>query len=212
MLRKPKAATGWMSRHMGNCLIERTREGWAASLLHSEGITGPSDFLVPFVAADGRKRRALAGRLERLLQSLIMELGDVRRPAQHEVAGLLAVPDMGPLWRRGNRHAPPGIGNWNGRGRLCPTRGQSGICYLTARTERGWLVLLRSPWGSPCGSYLVPFDKLPFRDGKWSPEFFVRPLRWHLTHLHGTRMLSLEQVGKLRAWDDEEMLADETAA
>ncbi len=212
MARNSRVTTGWASRHMGNCFIGRSRQGWVVSLLHSEGITGPSDFLVPFVTADGRKRPPLAARLRRVLTSLVTDLGGARRIGRSEAAGLLRVPDMGPLWRRGARWHPPGIGDWTGRGRICPARGQSGLSYLTARTNRGWLVLLRSLWGAPCGSYLVPFDMLPFPAEKWNPDFFVRPLRQSLTHLHGTRRIGFEELMRLRGWNDEEMLEDKAAA
>jgi hypothetical protein len=211
MTRKTKSATAWESRHLGNCLIEHTDQGWLVALAHSEGITGPSHFLVPFLAADGRKRGPLAARLARLLRRIVTELGDVRRIGRIEADELLSVPDLGPPWRGRARWYPPSLGNWNRRGRLCPSPDWSGICYLTARTERGWLVLLRSPWGAPRGSYAVPFGQLPFGEGKWEPDFFVRPLRWHLTHLHGTRRLRPDQADRLRREYDQEMLDDAVA-
>ncbi len=211
MARKPKIATTWKSRHMGNCFIDRTSAGWVASLLHSEGITGPSDFLVPFQTADGRRRRPLAARLRRLLRSMITELGDVRRVSGREAVELLRPPKLGLLWRKGGRWDPPGAGNWNGRGRLCPWRSQSGLAYLAARTDRGWLVLLRSLWGSPCGSYLVPFDKVPFRGEKWDADFFARPLRWHLSHILGVRKIDFDEAERLRGWE-EDLLDDQKAA
>jgi hypothetical protein len=212
MASKSRIATGWESRHFGNCFVDRTHEGWVVSLAHSGGITGPTDFLVPFLAADGRKRRPVAARLKRMLQAMIADLGNVRRVSQTEASRLLRVPHLGPLWRRNVRWYPPGFGNWNGRGRICPSRGHSGFSYLTARTDRGWLVLFRSLWGTPCGSYIVPFDMLPFRAGKWDPEFFVRPIRWHVTHLQGTKKLSPEEAARTKCLFDEEMSPVDEAA
>lgn len=211
MTLKSNVATGWKSRHLGNCFVVRTCEGWVVTLLHSEGIKGASDFLVPFVMADGQKRPPLAMRLRRTLQSLTTGLGDVRHVGQVETASLLRVPNMGPLCRSGANLDPPGVGNWNGRGRGYRCAGQSGVSYLTVRTKLGWLVLLRSLWGSPCGSYLVPFVKLPFGAASWDPDFFVGPLRWHITHLHGARTIDFEEVERLRGWDGEELLDDEGA-
>jgi len=211
MARKAKIATGWESRHVVNCFIGRITAGWVVSLLHSEGISGPSDFLVPFRTADGRRRRPLAARLRRLLRTMITELGDVRRVSGREAAELLPPPKLGPLWRKGARWFPPTIGNWNGRGRLCPWRSQSGLSCLAARTDRAWLVMLRSLWGSSCGSYLIPFDKVPFRGEKCGADFFVRPIRWHLSHLHGARKIGIDEVDRLRGWE-EDFLDDQRAA
>jgi len=202
----------WDSKHVGNIFIVRTREGWVVSLLHSEGITGPSEFLVPFRAANGQSRRQLAGRLRRLLVSTILDLGNVRRASGREVEAELRMPGPEPAPRKGERSAPAHPGNWNGRGRLAPTRGMSGLSYLAARTERGWLVVLRSLWGAPCGSYHVPFDKSPFSGSRWDADFFVRPLRWHLTHMQGARTLNHDEVARLRARHEDDMVDDLKAA
>ena len=211
MARKPKTTTGWESRHLGNCFVRRTPAGWIASLGHSEGITGPSDFLVPIQAADSRRCRPLAARLKQLLRERIAGLGDVRRVSGREVVELLRVPQLGPLWRKSARWYPPGIGNWDSRGRLLSSHSESGFSYLTARTNRGWLVVLRSLWGSPCGSYLVPFDKVPFGERSWDADFFMRPLRWHLSHLRGARKLDFDEVEQIRGRDEDLLDIQEAA-
>ena len=211
MGRKRKIPIGWESRHFGGCFINRTSAGWVVSLGHSEGITEPSEFLVPLETADGSRRSPLAARLKRLLRNIITELGDVRRVSRSEITELLQPPKLGPLWRGRVRFYGPNSGNWNERGRLCRTQSRSGLSYLVIRSDRGWLVLLRSHWGAPCGSYLVPFSKVPFRGEKWDADFFVRPIRWHLSHLHGARRIAPGEAQRLRGWE-EDMVDDEMAA
>jgi hypothetical protein len=198
-----KVENSWESRHLGNCFIHRTSAGWVVSLLHSEGIVGPSDYLVPFDALDRRHAHPLAERLKRMLQGLITGLGDVRRVSAREVAELAQPPELGPLWVGRTRYYAPGPGNWNGRGRLCPTRWQSGLSYCALRTDRGWLVLLRSIWGNPCGSYLVPFDKVPFRGKTWDADFFLRSLRHFLSNRRGARKLDDSEMDQLLRWDSD---------
>jgi hypothetical protein len=198
---KRKVASNWESRHLGNCFIHRTSAGWVVSLLHSEGVTGPSDFLVPFDALDRRHGHPLAARLRSMLRRIVTELGDVRRVPEREAAELMQRPHLGPLWRGRTRWYPPGPGNWNGRGKLCPTRRESGLSYFALRTDQGWLVLLRSIWGNPCGSYLVPLDKVPFRGRKWDADFFLRPLRYFISHRRGARKLDAAEMERLLRWD-----------
>ena len=200
---KRKVESDWKSRHLGNCFIQRSSAGWVVSLLHSEGIVGPSDYFVPFDALDRRHRHPLAARLKGNLREGITGLGDVRRVSGREAAELAQPPKLGPLWVGRTRHYPPGPGNWNGRGKLCPRRRQSGLSYCALRTDRGWLVLLRSIWGSPCGSYLVPFDKVPFRGKKWDTDFFLRRLRYFLSHLRGARKLDYDEVDRLLCRDSD---------
>lgn len=204
MAMKRKVESNWESRHVGNCFIHRTSAGWVVSLLHSEGIVGPSDYLVPFDALDLRHRRPLATRLKRMLQGVIVELGDVRRLSAREVAELAQPPKLGPLWvGKATCRDSAGPGNWNGRGKLCPMRGVSGLSYCALRTDRGWLVLLRSIWGDPCGSYLVPFDKVPFRGKRWDADFLLRSLRYFLSHRRGARKLDYDEMERLLAWDSD---------
>lgn len=201
---KRKVENNWESRHLGNCFIHRTSAGWVVSLLHSEGIVGPSDYLVPFDALDRRHGHPLAARLKGMLQNYITGLGDVRLVAGREVAELAQPPKLGPLWvGKKTRHDSAGSGNWNGRGKLCPRRRLSGFSYCVLRTDRGWLVLLRSICGNPCGSYLVPFDKLPFRGKKWDADFFLRSLRYFLSHRRGARKLEYSEMERLLDWDSD---------
>ena len=200
---KRKVENNWESRHVGNCLIHRTSAGWVVSLLHSEGIAGPSDYLVPFDALDRRQRHPLAAHLKGMLQGSITGLGDVHRVSGREAAQLAQAPKLGPLWVGKTRYYPPSSGNWNGRGKLCPMRRQSGLSYCALRTDRGWLVLLRSIWGNPCGSYLVPFDKVPFRGKKWDADFFLRSLRYFLSHRRGAQRLDYCEVKRLLGWNSD---------
>lgn len=203
MTTKRKASCTWDSRHLGNCFIHRASAGWVVCLLHSDGVTGPSDFFVPNGALDRRHRHSLAWRLKRILEGIITELGDVRRLTAREVAGLAPAPNLGPLWRGRTRYYPPAPGNWNERGKLCPMRQQSGLSYCALRTHQGWLVRLRSIWGNPCGSYLIPFDKVPFCGKKWENDFLLRPLRHFLSHLPGARRIDVCDVERLLGWDAE---------
>ena len=212
MATKQRAAGSWESRHFGSCSINRSRLGWVVSLGHSEGITGPFQYLVPFETSDHPRRRPLAARLKRLLQGIITDLGDVRRVPGRELAELARPPRLGPRWRGRVRCYAPGPGNWNGRGKLCPVRSHSGLSYFALRTDRGWLVMLRSLWGSPCGSYMVPFDVVPFRGQKWDADFFIRPLRWHLSHMHGVRKIEFEELRQQLGWWDDACVDDKKAA
>ena len=71
---------------------------------------------------------------------------------------------------------------------------------------------LRHGVRTPLGSFVVPFDRVPSRARQWDPEFFVRPLRWHVAHLFGARRISDDEISLLSGWDDEDMLEDDKAA
>lgn len=211
MANNQKLKRQWETRQLGNCFIKRSHAGWVVSVLPMDSVTGPFDYLVPFESANGQRRRSLAARLKRQLQNTITGLGDVRRISARGAADLMRLPNLGRLWRGRARWYPPGPGNWNGRGKLCPVRSHSGLSYCVLRTDRGWLVMLRSVWGNPCGTYLVPFDKVPFRGKTWDEDFFLRPLRWHISHIHGARKMRYDELARLSGWDDE-VVFDKKAA
>jgi hypothetical protein len=207
---KRELANNWKSRHLGNVFLNRSSAGWVVTLLHSDGVRGLGQYLVPFKALRPRRQRALAACLKLEIKNTLTQLDGGRELSGHEASRWILRPNASATGRYGLTRMPL-PGNWNETGRLRPKRGISGVSYFVIRSERGWLVMLRSLSGSPCGSFLIPFGNGLPRRGRWDADFLLTPVRRFISGLEGAREIGYSEWERLSGWCNE-LVGGEAAA
>ena len=190
-----------IKQHLGICFAHRTETGWVVDVGGSGGRLAARDFFVPFKALRPSPPLSLDLRLAKTCQDALIALEGTRRIDATEATrlfrGMKEMTTWGPVRRRKTQTRCKELGlPWGRRHSVL------GLVYTAGRSRRGWVVTLSSAWGSPRGTYLVPFRALGRRGRRWDDDLLPEAMCRLLAGLEGARKLDWpSEVERLLGWD-----------